>query len=75
MTLLFWLSALLIGYVYVGYPAVLVVWTWLWRRRRYRNSEDAALPPLADEAPGNRGCLQDALARMGGDHGEGHALR
>lgn len=29
MTLLFWVSALLIGYVYVGYPALLVVWTWL----------------------------------------------
>ena len=38
MTLLFWLSALIIGYVYVGYPAVLAVWTWLRSARRSRAS-------------------------------------
>src|SRR5258708_2577473 len=32
MRLLFWFSALTIGYVYVGYPALLVVWAKLKRR-------------------------------------------
>jgi cellulose synthase/poly-beta-1,6-N-acetylglucosamine synthase-like glycosyltransferase len=33
MRLLFWFSALTIGYVYVGYPALLVVWAKLKRRQ------------------------------------------
>lgn len=37
MTLLFWLSALLIVYVYMGYPVLLAVWTMKWRRPIKRN--------------------------------------
>jgi poly-beta-1,6-N-acetyl-D-glucosamine synthase len=38
MTLLFWLSALLIAYVYVGYPVLLAVWVMKWRRPIKRNA-------------------------------------
>ena len=45
MRLLFWVSALAIGYVYVGYTALLVVWATL-RPRAVRTSADpAAVPP------------------------------
>ena len=45
MRLLFWVSALAIGYVYVGYTALLVVWATL-RPRTIRTSADpAAVPP------------------------------
>ena len=37
MRLLFWLSALTIAYVYVGYPALLVVWARVTRRRQFAN--------------------------------------
>jgi biofilm PGA synthesis N-glycosyltransferase PgaC len=52
MTLLFWLSALLIGYVYVGYPIVLAVWTWLWRHAQHRDPETAARAPRPAQPPG-----------------------
>ena len=46
MRLLFWASALAIGYVYVGYPALLVVWATC-RPRPVRTSADpAAAPPF-----------------------------
>src|ERR1700691_2786620 len=48
MQLLFWISALAIGYVYVGYPALLVVWA-KWRPRPIRTSADpdAVLPRIS----------------------------
>src|ERR1700724_1738859 len=46
MRLLFWISALGIGYVYVGYPALLVAWARCRPRRPIRTSSDpAAVPP------------------------------
>jgi cellulose synthase/poly-beta-1,6-N-acetylglucosamine synthase-like glycosyltransferase len=45
MRLLFWVSALTIGYVYVGYPGLLVVWA-ACRPRPVRTAADpAAVPP------------------------------
>jgi biofilm PGA synthesis N-glycosyltransferase PgaC len=45
MRLLFWMSALGIGYVYVGYPVLLAVWA-ACRRRPIRTPADpAAMPP------------------------------
>ena len=45
MRLLFWLSAAGIGYVYVGYPALLAAWA-TWRPRPIRGSPDpTAVPP------------------------------
>jgi biofilm PGA synthesis N-glycosyltransferase PgaC len=41
MRLLFWLSAAGIGYVYVGYPALLIAWA-AWRPRPIRRSADPA---------------------------------
>ena len=41
MRLLFWISALGVGYVYVGYPALLVIWARL-RPRPIRTSSDPA---------------------------------
>jgi hypothetical protein len=45
MGLLFWISALTIGYVYVGYPALLVVWARL--KARHLG------PAIADRTPRN----------------------
>jgi biofilm PGA synthesis N-glycosyltransferase PgaC len=45
MRLVFWISALGIGYVYLGYPALLVAWA-AWRPRPIRTPPDpAAIPP------------------------------
>jgi cellulose synthase/poly-beta-1,6-N-acetylglucosamine synthase-like glycosyltransferase len=45
MRLLFWVSVLTIGYVYVGYPGLLLVWA-TWRPRPIRTvAEPAAVPP------------------------------
>jgi cellulose synthase/poly-beta-1,6-N-acetylglucosamine synthase-like glycosyltransferase len=44
---IFWGSALLIGYVYVGYPAMLAVWATIVDRRRSRTS-----PPVRNFVPG-----------------------
>src|SRR5580704_11656946 len=42
---LFWISALGIGYVYAGYPALLVAWA-TWRPRPFPTSTDPeAVPP------------------------------
>jgi biofilm PGA synthesis N-glycosyltransferase PgaC len=43
MTYVFWASALLIGYVYLGYPALLAVWA---SARRYRRRVPAARPDV-----------------------------
>jgi cellulose synthase/poly-beta-1,6-N-acetylglucosamine synthase-like glycosyltransferase len=45
MRLLFWLSALAVGYVYVGYPALLVIWASL------RPARTRRVPPARAEAP------------------------
>jgi biofilm PGA synthesis N-glycosyltransferase PgaC len=43
MTLLFWISALIVGYVYVGYPCLLAVWARIVDRRPARTP----IPPEA----------------------------
>jgi hypothetical protein len=42
MRLLFWISALTIAYVYVGYPALLAVWAGTKRRGCGRRNADCA---------------------------------
>jgi cellulose synthase/poly-beta-1,6-N-acetylglucosamine synthase-like glycosyltransferase len=45
MRLLFWMSALGIGYVYAGYPALIFVWARVRPRRRPRMFDGSAEPP------------------------------
>ncbi len=45
MRVIFWSAAVFTGYVYVGYPALLYVWT------RLRSRRDA-VPPAGNEVPG-----------------------
>ena len=49
MRLVFWISALGVGYVYVGYPALLVIWARV-RPRPIRTSRDTGAPEH-DPAP------------------------
>ena len=48
MTVLFWISALIVGYVYVGYPCLLAVWARIADRRPLRTPfGDGAWPPIS----------------------------
>jgi len=47
MTLLFWVSALLIAYVYVGYPVILRVWAALCDRPVRLGADDRATPGVS----------------------------
>src|SRR5690349_11295783 len=48
MIALFWISALIVGYVYVGYPGLLAVWARVADRRpRRRPFEAGAWPSLS----------------------------
>lgn len=46
MRTLFWLSAFVVGYVYVGYPLLLAAWS-RWRPRPVRTAEVASLPGVS----------------------------
>jgi cellulose synthase/poly-beta-1,6-N-acetylglucosamine synthase-like glycosyltransferase len=45
MRVLFWMSALAVGYVYVGYPVLLVIWASLRPARMRRAPHDQTEPP------------------------------
>ena len=48
MTALFWISALIVGYVYVGYPCLLAVWARIADRRPRRSPfEDGRWPSIS----------------------------
>ena len=48
MTVLFWISALIVGYVYVGYPCLLAAWARIADRRPRRAAfQDGAWPSIA----------------------------
>jgi len=48
MTVLFWISALIVGYVYVGYPCLLAVWARVaGRRLRPSGFEDGRWPSIS----------------------------
>src|SRR6478672_3318057 len=48
MTTLFWISALIVGYVYVGYPCLLAVWARIADRRPVRAAfQDGAWPAIS----------------------------
>jgi biofilm PGA synthesis N-glycosyltransferase PgaC len=48
MTALFWISALIVGYVYVGYPCLLAVWARIADRRpRRARFQDGAWPSIS----------------------------
>jgi cellulose synthase/poly-beta-1,6-N-acetylglucosamine synthase-like glycosyltransferase len=48
MTVLFWISALIVGYVYVGYPCLLAVWARIADRRPRRAAfQDGAWPSIS----------------------------
>ena len=48
MTVLFWISALIVGYVYVGYPCLLAGWARIADRRPLRTPfGDGAWPPIS----------------------------
>src|SRR5581483_9484769 len=51
MHVVFWASALLIGYVYVGYPALLVVWARV-RRTMNRRARQRSRPADVDYSDG-----------------------
>jgi poly-beta-1,6-N-acetyl-D-glucosamine synthase len=54
MTYVFWASALLIGYVYIGYPALLSVWV----RTRGRSAKAASAPSALRRAERTDGSLE-----------------
>ena len=48
MTVLFWISALIVGYVYVGYPCLLAAWARIADRRPRRAAfQDGAWPSIS----------------------------
>src|SRR3954470_16614107 len=48
MTALFWISAVVVGYVYVGYPCLLALWARLADRQpRRRSIQDGAWPSIS----------------------------
>jgi len=64
MRLLFWISALTIGYVYVGYPALLVVWAKLKQRHCGLRNADCGtnLQSNPQSAIRNPQCLEPAVS-------------
>ncbi len=70
MTVLFWISALIVGYVYVGYPCLLAVWARIADRRPlrspFRGGEWPAISIIVaarDEAARLRARVADLLAQ------------
>jgi cellulose synthase/poly-beta-1,6-N-acetylglucosamine synthase-like glycosyltransferase len=71
MRLLFWISALTIGYVYVGYPALLIVWAGLKQRHYGLRNADCGNPYSDPQSPiRNPQCLEPSVSIVIAAHNE-----